>query len=108
MTETRLFVKNTVSPKSLWIVAAVINYALEADLNIPIVITSANDSEHMKGSHHYTHEAIDVRTRNFPSHQSKVDFVQGVVKRLGPDYQGFLEYVGGLREHAHFEYDPRG
>ena len=72
-----------------------------------MTITSANDSKHMKGSKHYTYEAIDIRSKNFPSKRAKQEFLTSVLLRLGPGYEMFLEHEGKVNEHFHLEHDPK-
>jgi hypothetical protein len=97
-------IKTGVKPKSLVILAAVANVAQV--LPFDVIITSGNDSKHMKTSKHYSDEALDVRSKNFPNTESKKLFLEAVLKRLGQDYQGILEDLGGANEHIHIEYDP--
>lgn len=85
--------------------AAVANAATSLELDV--TITAGSDGQHMKASKHYSYAALDVRSKNFPSHQSKLDFVAAVLKRLGPGYQGLLELPYSPNEHFHFEYDPK-
>lgn len=100
-------VKGTVRPRSVFIIAAVANVARAWAFPFDVTITSVRDSKHMEGSKHDSGDAVDVRTKNFPSLQNKQAFVHNVLARLGAGYQGFLEDVGGVNEHAHFEYDPK-
>ena len=91
-------VKSGVSPKNLIIAAALANESFT--VTFPVVITSGTDGTHMKGSKHYTGEALDMRTRNFPEGQLK-PFMDRLQTRLGEDYQLILEV-----DHLHIEYDP--
>lgn len=84
--------------------AAVANTAQSNGINV--TITSGNDSKHMTNSLHYTDNALDVRSKDFPSLESKLKFKDDVLTRLGKDYQGLLESIGKPNEHFHFEYDP--
>ena len=99
----KIFVKSTVRPRSHLLAAAVANVA--APLGWDVTITSANDSTHMVGSKHYAGEAIDVRSKNFPTTRSKREFVAAVLSRLGPGYEMFLEGEGTANEHFHLERD---
>lgn len=98
--------KNGVLHKNLVILAAVANVARE--LPHDVVITSGNDSKHKVGSRHYTNQALDIRSKNFPSLRHKQEFLRAVLLRLGPDYEGFLENEGQAQEHFHVEWDPHG
>lgn len=100
-----LRVKTGVTPKHLIIAAAVANAASALELNV--TITSGTDGRHMKGSRHYSSEALDVRSKNFKDHKAKLAFLTHVLARLGKGYQGFLEAVGKAEEHFHIEWDVR-
>ena len=100
-----LRVKSGVTPKHLIIAAAVANAASTLELNV--TITSGTDGRHMKGSRHYSSEALDVRSKNFKDHKAKLEFLAHVLARLGKGYQGFLEAPGKAHEHFHLEYDVR-
>jgi len=75
--------------------------------NRTVWVTSGNDSTHMKGSKHYTDEALDIRSKDFPDPAEKKQFLLQVLSRLGPAYQGILEDENGSNEHFHIEYDPK-
>lgn len=92
-------------PRLLILAAAVSNVA--RDLPWDVTITAGTDGRHRAGSKHYSSEALDVRSRNFPSKRAKQDFVAAVLLRLGPGYEMFLESEGKANEHFHLEYDPR-
>jgi hypothetical protein len=64
-----------------------------------VTITSGNDGKHMKGSKHYTNEAIDIRNKdmNYP-----VGTTLRIRKILGRHYDVILE-----RTHIHIEYDKK-
>lgn len=102
---SELKVKSTVRPRTLVIAAAIINSANELKLEQDMLITSGNDGTHMKGSKHYTDEALDMR-----SHQLTTENTQAIIRvlrrRLGKDYQVILESVTLPNEHIHIEYDP--
>lgn len=100
-----LRVKTGVTPKHLIIAAAVANTASALELNV--TITSGTDGRHMKGSRHYSSEALDVRSKNFPDHNSKMLFLSHVLARLGHNYEGMLEFRGKPQEHFHIEFQPR-
>ena|SRR3990167_4443255 len=101
----RLLIKSGVQPRLLTLAAAIANVA--RDLPWDVVVTAGTDGKHMKGSKHYTGEALDVRSKNFPSKRAKQEFVAAVLLRLGPGYEMFLESEGKVQEHFHVEYDPR-
>jgi len=97
--------KGTVRPYNLFIMAACANVA--EIMGIEILVSSGNDSEHMKGSKHYSYEALDIRSKApFKTKEEKKEFLELVLLRLGPEYQGILESEGKVNEHFHFEFDP--
>jgi len=70
------------------------------------VITSGNDSTHMKGSLHYENRALDFRGNNL-----KVAVGQDLAARvgaiLGKDYDiAFEVFENPTNNHLHVEYDP--
>lgn len=98
------FKPGVVVPPSVRIAVAVGNVA--RTLNLPaLVVTSGNDSKHMKGSKHYSDEALDFRTKNLTK-QEKHALIEAVRMHLGPDYDVILESEGKMNEHLHIEYDP--
>ena len=62
-------------------------------------ITSVNDGTHMQGSKHYSNEALDLRTRDFPVEEHKL-VRDSLAKILGPEYDVVLE-----KDHIHLEHD---
>ena len=58
-----LKVKGGVLPKNLVIAAAAANAASE--MAVTATITSGSDGQHMKGSRHYTYDALDFRRRGW-------------------------------------------
>lgn len=100
-----ILAKNTVKPKSLFIMCAVANVA--EHLGFPVTITSGNDSQHINNSLHYQDKAIDVRSKNFPNLAMKKIFLDEVLDRLGSNYQGLIENLDKDNEHFHFEFDPK-
>lgn len=71
------------------------------------VITSGNDSRaHMKGSRHYTNQAIDLRANNIDPRRA-VAIRDRLRASLGPDYDvGYETFADPSRNHIHVEYDP--
>ena len=65
------------------------------------VITSCNDGKHMKGSKHYTFEAIDSRTF-FWTIEEQIQVKAELQNELGSDFDVVLE-----KTHFHIEYDPK-
>lgn len=99
--------KAGVTPRAVVILAAVANEAARLNKPAEVVITSVTDGKHKTGSLHYTGAAVDVRSKNFHSHDDKVLFLQRLLDRLGPEYEGFLEAENTPNEHFHVEYDPK-
>lgn len=68
--------------------------------------TSANDEEHRAGSHHYTGDAIDLRSNHVP--RGALDLVFGELEQLGRRHRVrvILEGRGRASEHFHAEYRP--
>ena len=95
-------IKSNVKPPSLVILAAAANTAQE--LAIEIMVTSGNDSTHMKGSRHYVNAALDFRSKDMP-YPTRSKFMAILQKRLGPKYQVILEDDGKANEHIHVERD---
>ncbi|WBH16809.1 chitosanase [Sphingomonas radiodurans] len=70
------------------------------------VITSGNDSNHMKGSRHFTGCALDFRGNNIqPNVGDKL--AAEVSKILGNEYDAIFErFMNTSNNHLHVEYDP--
>ena len=100
-------VKGSVKPPILLMMAAIANVAQGLDEPVDVLITSGNDSVHMAKSKHYSYEALDIRSKNFPSAVAKRAFMAAVLKRLGSGYQMILEMEGKANEHFHLELDPK-
>ena len=94
-------VKAGVEPRIIWILAAI----SQTPSPVPVVITAGHDGVHKVGSKHYTYNAVDVRSHNFPSSQAKQEFLTLLKARLGPGYYSFLESPGTANEHFHIEWD---
>lgn len=68
-----------------------------------VVITSINDSRHGAGSRHYTNEALDIRTHNWPSRESVRWFRRALEEQLGLQFRVLLEDEGTKNEHLHVQ-----
>lgn len=68
-------------------------------------VTSLNDGKHRVGSFHYQNKAVDLRTKNLPSTEAKRLAVKKLAGRLGSDYKVILEFLGGVNEHCHCQYE---
>ena len=71
-------------------------------------ITSANDSGHKTGSHHYRDLAYDFRTKHVDKAHTKHEIVSEIRGLLSPTFDVLFEDEGGANEHLHIEYDPKG
>lgn len=89
-------IKDGVTPRNLIICAAAANVGQA--LGLDVTITSGTDGQHMKGSKHYTGEALDIRLLG----EQTADFQRSLAARLGPTYQLILE-----SDHLHVEFDPQ-
>ena len=65
------------------------------------VVTAGSDGQHMEDSRHYTGEAIDVRSKNFPTLEAKERFREAYEMALGPKFRVLFESVGTNQEHFH-------
>ena len=66
-----------------------------------LVVTSALDGKHSKGSRHYVGLALDLRSREFSAVQ-KTRVVNQLKAALGEQYDVVKE-----KSHFHVEFDPR-
>lgn len=66
-----------------------------------LTVTSANDSQHMVGSLHYSGFAVDLRTKDLPAAEIP-EIAQEIRSRLGAQFDVILE-----SDHIHVEYDPK-
>lgn len=72
-----------------------------------LVITSAADGKHMRGSEHYAFLAVDFRTHNLGTPDIRKAACDELRERLGPDYDVVLEGLNTASEHCHCEHDPK-
>ncbi len=63
---------------------------------------------HARTSSHYLGNAFDNRTKTLPTTTAKRWFAAEVRRRLGVDYDVFLEGLGTVNEHLHVQYRPKG
>lgn len=64
-----------------------------------VVITSANDAKHSKGSRHYDGNAVDLRVWYLSSPEKACDEIQAA---LNMDFDCIFE-----GDHIHLEYHPK-
>jgi hypothetical protein len=72
---------------------------------VPAVITSANDSEHMDGSRHFTGRALDFRTKHLTDRPAAFSIRDELRAALGPEFTVLLEDYGLANEHLHVQYN---
>jgi len=94
------------TPALVRILEALDSIALSGRALVPgmpedLVITSANDSTHSPTSRHYRDEALDIRSKSFPTRASKDLFRMTLQARLGPKFTVLFENEGGEQEHFH-------
>lgn len=90
-----------ISPALCWIFWCLNEYARQSQ--IPIIITSISDGKHVVGSRHYSLEAIDIRSKNFPTRESKREFRSRFELILGEQFRVLLESEGRANEHFHVQ-----
>ena len=66
-----------------------------------LVVTAGSDGQHRQGSRHYTGEAIDVRSKNFPTLAAKERFREAYQMALGSKFRVLFESVETNQEHFH-------
>lgn len=73
--------------------------------NYPVdwTITSINDSTHMKGSKHYSDEALDLRSKNFGNSILKHEFRDRLQFGLGGKFTILIEDEDTPNEHFHIQ-----
>ncbi len=103
----KLVVKEGVQPHVIRIIAGVANVAAKMVIPPEVVITSGIDGNHGFRSLHYALRGLDVRSKNFPTLDSKERFAVALRNELGLGYQVILEHIGEPNEHFHIEFDPR-
>ena len=83
------------------VVAMIVANEVYKNIGKDLVVTSVNDSTHMKGSFHYTGMAIDLRTNVLTAAQQQSVMAE-LRSRLTIEYDVILEV-----DHIHIEYDPK-
>lgn len=68
-----------------------------------LVITAIANGIHSPNSRHYLNEALDLRSNNFPSRESKREFRREFENALGPKFRVLLEGENTLNEHFHVQ-----
>jgi hypothetical protein len=71
-----------------------------------LVVTSANDGQHMDNSKHYTDNAVDVRANTMTDAKQK-QIASELQSKLGSNYYVGAEFFANpANDHIHVEYDP--
>lgn len=99
------------TPFMHWFFHCLYMIAVMPDRDTPneIVITSLNDSLHTAKSRHYNDEAADIRSKNFPTRDSKLHFAGRLTAMLNchPEdpakFIVILENEGSPEEHFHVQ-----
>lgn len=68
-----------------------------------LYITAIANGVHSQNSRHYTNEAVDLRSHNFPSRESKRIFRQRLELALGHKFRVLLESLETPNEHFHIQ-----
>ena len=88
------------------VVALLIASSIAEDMGLDLVVTSANDGNHMATSKHYSGEALDCRTHDWAD-EAKATFIRRVISGLGLYFDVVFEGAGTDNEHLHVEWDPK-
>ena len=89
--------RSVVTSPVVLIAAAAVNAKNVLGLPHDTLITSGNDSTHMKGSRHYVNQALDFRTRDLTPEQIQA-WAAEVRRRLGAGFDVVVEH-----DHLHVE-----
>lgn len=83
----------------------VFNALAHSEAVVPLTITSVYDGVHSKNSKHYTGNAVDVRSKNFPSAEAKRTFMRQLLDALNEEglHTILLEDEGKPNEHFHIQ-----
>lgn len=70
------------------------------------LVTSGNDSEHSRGSKHFSNDAIDIRcnSANGMTKSKCISYVQSMKAALGPRYDVIYEDYGNSNSHIHISF----
>lgn len=101
--------KGNVKPSAKWTtwLAVGVMYALHGLRGKQFVITSMNDSEHKKGSLHYSDDAFDIRVW-YVTAEERADIIKEARSLLEPlGYDVISVETPGHDDHDHVEYDPK-
>jgi hypothetical protein len=83
------------------VIAILVAASVYNSFDVPLVITSVNDSTHSPGSKHYVGLGVDLRTSNVL--QKDLPTLHKLLKEaLGVQFDTILE-----KDHIHIEFDPK-
>lgn len=102
---------NNLTPAMAYMLFAIERFSNIWSFPDELVITSINDGVHGEKSRHYTDEAIDIRSKNFPDLELKKVFRRKLEHHLNNFYVAaisnrfrvLLEDVGEPNEHFHIQ-----
>ena len=83
------------------ILALIVAETVFNEEDVELVITSAIDGKHSRGSLHYVGAAVDLRTRQL-SKEAVIRVQNRLAASLGLDYDVVLE-----KTHLHVEFQPK-
>lgn len=85
-------------------VACIIVHGVYVEERIHCEIVSVSDGNHMRGSKHYSGEAVDFKTNHIP--RDRLDGIRDECARNLPGYDVLISNRGRPDECLHVEYDP--
>lgn len=89
------------------IIAYMVALGIWARYGVELVVTSANDGRHSGTSLHYAGAGSDLRSKTFKPGEAAIA-AQELSAALGDDFDVILEDEGGVNEHIHVEWQPKG
>jgi len=87
------------------ILAAIRAAGIFESFGVPAIVTSANDSQHMEGSKHFTGRALDFRTKHLGGGGAAFSVRDQLASALGPSFTVLLEDFAQANEHLHVQYN---
>lgn len=101
MVTTKPGVRMSFSPAVMYMLEKLVEWSDKNKLDL--VITAGTDGKHSLNSKHYTSQALDIRSKNFPNEETKYRFVRDMASMLGNRFFIFLEVPGTENEHFHMQ-----
>lgn len=102
----RLYVLDNVTPPLVRIVAGVANVVHEMTFEVDggVFVTHGEDGAHKAGSLHKLYAAVDLRTKNFPNDDAKMQFYKLLLAKFpAPRFDVLFEDRHTENEHIHIE-----